>query len=97
MGLERRLFERKNRNIQTNDSDDCAQRPLPMAEIEGPDSPNNFREQGLLVVPSGNDEDRTVGVVLGRWNVLSPVPISDGGNDAHSSTPNVMYPAILAK
>ena len=92
LGLERRLFERKNRKIQTDKSNDSAPHPLPMQNVEGPGNPDKLGKPRLLVIARGNDDKGTAGVIFGRRDVLPSVPIGEALSDArpeHIETPNV--------
>jgi len=84
MGLERRLLERKSRKIQTKKRNDCAPHPLPIPNVEAPGNPEKFGKPGLLVIAKGKDDEGTIGVVLGRRDVLPSVPVGEALRDARS-------------
>jgi hypothetical protein len=73
-GLERRLFERKNRNAQTKDGNRRTPYPLPVPEIEAAESGEKSSERRLYIEAGANENDGTVRVVFGRRNVDSPIP-----------------------
>jgi hypothetical protein len=89
MGIEEKLFEPMRRKRQAKKSEGCSPEPLPMQQIETPDDTKNFSEEGLLIMPKRNENDRAVGVVLGRRNVLPSIPVCDSGDNTHSQTSNV--------
>lgn len=92
MGLEKRLLECKNRNIHTDDADDCAPHPLPVTQVEAGDRTDGASKGRLNIEPSADKHDGAVGVVLKRRHIGSAIPVGDfvanGGEDAQSITPN---------
>ena len=88
MGIEEKLFEPMRRKRQAKKSEGCSPEPLPMQQIETPDDTKNFSEEGLLIVPERKDDNRAIGVVVGRGNIFPSIPICDSGDDAHKQTSN---------
>ncbi len=93
MGLERRLFQRKDRNIQTDKADDRAPHPLPVTKVEAGDRTKGAGKWRLYVEPEANKNDVAIGIVFWRRHVGSTIPteelVSKVGDDAQSITPNV--------
>jgi len=56
MGLERKLFERKNCNIQTEKSNDCAPEPLPMTKIETNNGTGDLGRPVILGIEIRHDD-----------------------------------------
>ena len=92
MGLEKRLLERKNRNIYTDHADDCAPHPLPVTQIEADDSTKGASKWRLHIEPKTDKNNVAVGIVFRRRHVSSTIPlkelIANDGDDAQSITPN---------
>ena len=101
MGLEKRLLERKNRNIHTDHGDDCAPHPLPVTQVEADESTKGASKWRLHIEPKTDKNNAAVGVVFRRRHVSSTIPleelIANDGDDAQPITPNVMYTAKPAK
>jgi hypothetical protein len=57
IGLGRRLLERKNCNIQPNDSNDRAPQPLPMPKIESDDSAGDLGRPVILGIEKRHDNN----------------------------------------
>lgn len=93
MGLERRLFERKNRNVQTSNTEDGAPYPLPVPKIEGNNSAHETGEARLDIYTAADEHNMAVGVVVGRRDIRAAVPnselMADSRDDSHSEIPNV--------
>ena len=92
MGLQKALFQRKNRDINGNDGKYGGNYPLPVTNIEAPSDTEQFGEKRLLVV-TGQENDGTIGVVIKRRDIDSSIPtgeiVSDARKNAQSITPNV--------
>ncbi len=93
MGLEKRLFDRKNRNIHTDNADDCAPHPLPVTQVEAGDSTKGASKWRLNIEPKADKNNVAVGIVFRRRHVGSTIPveelIANDGDDAQSIAPNV--------
>jgi hypothetical protein len=94
MGLERKLFERKNRSPETKDRNDGAPHPLPMLEIELGDSAEKPSESRLDIEARANEHQVAIGVIFRRRDVGSTIPSGDPNFDisekAQSIAPIVM-------